>query len=324
MAVYKSLGLNSKQPMLKVDNKENDFKTLVNEVYNGTKEKEVHFATEEDKNSYKIKKAPYTIAGELKDRVRNNANLIYRTLLFLDVDKMPISYEDLKNNLPIILEANFCLYPTISHGRNTDKKQTSARIVIELDRNINKEENAILINNVTYHIVEELKKRGFLNDYHRDESNETWSQAQGLYLKTTDNMKDSPITNCKEHYSTDNSLKVDEWLKKQGYETKKKNRTEYVKATGLDLSFDNFVKNSEPNYLAQLCLALVTRKVPIQKGGRNNWYRRVWYAVLQQSLAADDKRKIVDGIIKLNSEQGENALGNDEIMSIFRESFSKK
>lgn len=114
----------------------------------------------------------YFVAGELKGK-RSNANLLYRSLVGIDYDSLPVSYEQAKSQI----QANFgdysyFIYPTISHSEN----DTRMRLIVDCDRNMNKSE-----------FEATLKEIGELIGLPFDEASLTYSQLMAL-----------PITDDKE------------------------------------------------------------------------------------------------------------------------------
>lgn len=148
---------------------------------------------EMDIEEYKKTKAPYCISGKVKkDKKgtyrRNDSNLIYRDLIFLDYDNITITSEEFKATVKkAIGEYSYIIYPTIKH---TEEKPRF-RLVVKPSEPMNKE---------TYKAVvaEIAEKIGLMYDT----ASLTWSQLQGLpvtvgksddYVKTVHRGKDYPV-----------------------------------------------------------------------------------------------------------------------------------
>lgn len=148
---------------------------------------------EMDIEEYKKTKAPYCISGKVKkDKKgtyrRNDSNLIYRDLIFLDYDNITITSEEFKATVErAIGDYSYIIYPTIKH---TEEKPRF-RLVVKPSKPMNKE---------TYKAVvaEIAGKIGLIYDT----ASLTWSQLQGLpvtvgksddYVKTVHRGKDYPV-----------------------------------------------------------------------------------------------------------------------------------
>ena len=148
---------------------------------------------EMDIEEYKKTKAPYCISGKVKkDKKgtyrRNDSNLIYRDLIFLDYDNITITSEEFKATVErAIGDYSYIIYPTIKH---TEEKPRF-RLVVKPSEPMNKE---------TYKpvVTEIAGKIGLIYDT----ASLTWSQLQGLpvtvgksddYVKTVHRGKDYPV-----------------------------------------------------------------------------------------------------------------------------------
>ena len=148
---------------------------------------------EMDIEEYKKTKAPYCISGKVKkDKKgtyrRNDSNLIYRDLIFLDYDNITITSEEFKATVErAIGDYSYIIYPTIKH---TEEKPRF-RLVVKPSEPMNKE---------TYKsvVAEIAGKIGLIYDT----ASLTWSQLQGLpvtvgksddYVKTVHRGKDYPV-----------------------------------------------------------------------------------------------------------------------------------
>lgn len=148
---------------------------------------------EMDIEEYKKTKAPYCISGKVKkDKKgtyrRNDSNLIYRDLIFLDYDNITLSSEEFKATVErAIGDYSYIIYPTIKH---TEEKPRF-RLVVKPSEPMNKE---------TYKsvVAEIAEKIGLMYDT----ASLTWSQLQGLpvtvgksddYVKTIHEGEDYPV-----------------------------------------------------------------------------------------------------------------------------------
>ena len=144
-------------------------------------------------DDYKKTKAPYCISGKVKkDKKgtykRNDENLIYRDLIFLDYDNITITSEEFKATVEkAIGDYSYIIYPTIKH---TEEKPRF-RLVVKPSEPMNKE---------TYKsvVAEIAGKIGLIYDT----ASLTWSQLQGLpvtvgksddYVKTIHEGEDYPV-----------------------------------------------------------------------------------------------------------------------------------
>lgn len=146
-----------------------------------------------DIEKFKKNHAPYCISGKVKKDKddayrRNDTNLIYRDLIFLDYDNITITSEEFKATVArAIGDYSYIIYPTIKH---TEKKPRF-RLVVKPSEPMNKE---------TYKsvVTEIAEKIGLMYDT----ASLTWSQLQGLpvtvgksddYVKTVHRGKDYPV-----------------------------------------------------------------------------------------------------------------------------------
>ena len=120
---------------------------------------------------FKKSHAPYCISGKVKAEKngtikRNNENLLYRDLIFIDYDDIPISPETFKDTVHSVLsDYSYILYPTIKH--TPDKPRY--RLVVKPDKNLTELDYKETVN----HIAD-------LIGLPYDKTSETWSQLQGL------------------------------------------------------------------------------------------------------------------------------------------------
>lgn len=146
-----------------------------------------------DIEKFKKNHAPYCISGKVKKDKddayrRNDTNLIYRDLIFLDYDNITLSSEEFKATVErAIGDYSYIIYPTIKH---TEEKPRF-RLVVKPSEPMNKE---------TYKsvVAEIAEKIGLMYDT----ASLTWSQLQGLpvtvgksddYVKTIHEGEDYPV-----------------------------------------------------------------------------------------------------------------------------------
>ena len=148
---------------------------------------------EMDIEEYKKTKAPYCISGKVKkDKKgtyrRNDSNLIYRDLIFLDYDNITITSEEFKATVErAIGDYSYIIYPTIKH---TEEKPRF-RLVVKPSKPMDKETYKAVVTEIADKIGLEY-----------DTASLTWSQLQGLpvtvgkrheYVKTVHRGKDYPV-----------------------------------------------------------------------------------------------------------------------------------
>ena len=120
---------------------------------------------------FKKSHAPYCISGKVKAEKngtikRNNENLLYRDLVFIDYDDITISPETFKDTVHSVLsDYSYILYPTIKHTA----KKPRYRLVVKPDKNLTELDYKATVN----HIAD-------LIGLPYDQTSETWAQLQGL------------------------------------------------------------------------------------------------------------------------------------------------
>ena len=120
---------------------------------------------------FKKSHAPYCISGKVKAEKngtikRNNENLLYRDLVFIDYDDITISAETFKDTVHSVLsDYSYILYPTIKHTANKPRY----RLVVKPDKNLTELDYKETVN----HIAD-------LIGLPYDKTSETWAQLQGL------------------------------------------------------------------------------------------------------------------------------------------------
>ncbi|MDU2622083.1 MAG: primase alpha helix C-terminal domain-containing protein [Streptococcus lutetiensis] len=190
MSIYYTKGIQNSRLFLYDDNKD---KFTSTEPFEFFKEFPAVETKGMDLEEFKKNHAPYCISGKVKkdkDDVyrRNDTNLIYRDLIFLDYDNITITSEEFKATVEkAIGDYSYIIYPTIKH---TEEKPRF-RLVVKPSEPMNKE---------TYKsvVAEIAEKIGLMYDT----ASLTWSQLQGLpvtvgkrhdYVKTIHEGEDYPV-----------------------------------------------------------------------------------------------------------------------------------
>ena len=126
---------------------------------------------------FKKSNAPYCISGKVKAEKngtikRNNENLLYRDLVFIDYDDIPVSAETFKDTVHSVLsDYSYILYPTITHT----PEKPRYRLVVKPDKNLTKPDYKETVNQIADMI-----------GLPYDQTSETWSQLQGLPVTRQD------------------------------------------------------------------------------------------------------------------------------------------
>lgn len=130
----------------------------------------------------KHQSANYVWAGKFKELTRNDSNLEYRTLLFVDLDNTNRDYSSVLKiiNNSDLNKVSYIVYPTIKNGIT---EHARVRIVIDIDRHITKPEWQPLTEMVSKIIGLEVDSN----------ANNKWSQPHGLPLLTSHNTIDMVV-----------------------------------------------------------------------------------------------------------------------------------
>lgn len=126
---------------------------------------------------FKKSHAPYCISGKVKPEKngsykRSNKNLLYRDLIFIDYDDIPISPETFKDTIHSVLsDYSYILYPTIKHT----PEKPRYRLVVKPDKNLTKPDYEATVNQIADMIGLPF-----------DQTSVTWSQLQGLPVSRQD------------------------------------------------------------------------------------------------------------------------------------------
>lgn len=129
-----------------------------------------------DIEAFKRTQAPYCLSGKVRAEPngsykRNNANLVYRDLIFLDYDEIETGVDLPKIVSERLWEYSYIIYPTIKHTAEKPRY----RLVVKPSNVMNEE---------TYkQVVKEIADKIGLPF---DMASLTWSQLQGLPVTTGD------------------------------------------------------------------------------------------------------------------------------------------
>ncbi len=128
-------------------------------------------------DDFKKSHAPYCISGKVKAEKngsykRSNATLIYRDLIFIDYDDIPVSAETFKDTVHSVLsDYSYILYPSIKHT----PEKPRYRLVVKPDKNLTEPDYKATVNQIADMI-----------GLPYDQTSETWSQLQGLPVTRQD------------------------------------------------------------------------------------------------------------------------------------------
>ena len=120
---------------------------------------------------FKKSHAPYCISGKVKAEKngtikRNNENLLYRDLVFIDYDDIPVSAETFKDTVHSVLsDYSYILYSTIKHT----PEKPRYRLIVKPDSNLTEPDYKETVNQIADMIGLPF-----------DQTSITWSQLQGL------------------------------------------------------------------------------------------------------------------------------------------------
>lgn len=158
-----------------------------------------------DIEEYKQTKAPYCISGKIKaekygSHKRNNDNLIYRDLIFLDYDDIESPSEEFIQAVSSALFGySYILYPTIKHTAEKPRY----RLVVKPSHNMQESTYQSVVKEIAAKIGLPFDRASF-----------TWSQLQGLPVTTGDPVEyqkiverglDYPVSNV-EQVTSDRSV----------------------------------------------------------------------------------------------------------------------
>ena len=172
MSIYYTKGIQNSRLFLYDDNKD---KFVSTEPFEFFKEFPAVETEGMDIEEFKKEHAPYCISGKVKKDKddmyrRNDANLIYRDLIFLDYDNITITSEEFKATVEkAIGDYSYIIYPTIKH---TEEKPRF-RLVVKPSEPMNKETYKAVVTEIA-------DKIGLMYDT----ASLTWSQLQGLPVTT--------------------------------------------------------------------------------------------------------------------------------------------
>lgn len=271
MAIYLSEGLRTSR--LKEIETESDFKWLIN--YQPQ-------IVQIDGDKKKIKeKANYFISGKLSELKRNDDNLVSKTLISLDYDDLRISATKFKRLIRKKLkDISYILYATISHTQENPRY----RLIVDLNRNIDKSENKKVLSNFANYIGEPI-----------DKASMTYSQLSGLPICTVDD-----ISAYEKIVQLKFPLNVDEYLYDTDSEEITDEKESVLAARSTTVIMKSYVKREYDNLKdygnwisALTCLA---KSVQVGEITRNN---AIKYA---EMLGLDNEEWKKSSVHKLNNE----------------------
>lgn len=136
--------------------------------------------------SFKARQANYFLAGNLKVLKRNDNNLLTRSLITIDYENTGLDYSALVQKVSSALKGyRFIIYPTIGDGIKEVQGGTRARVIVDISRNINKNEYVTVKKSITDLIKVPVT----------DGTNNTWSQLSGLPVATKANQVNETVVN---------------------------------------------------------------------------------------------------------------------------------
>lgn len=248
---------------------------------------------------YKATNIYYAFAGELKNSIRKNANVLNRTAVALDLDFITEGLDDftLYDSLKLNLNFKWWLYPTISNGF----KGLRYRLIIPLATPIYSEEDyKTLVAVVNY----ALQEKGILTRV--DPSNKTWAQLFGL-----------PVAN--QHYPASLDLvrsKPGELFPSDG-ETlatfKDFLKTEGIKASSSYSPSVGRISSKKKTYTAKLLTDFIQG---ITEGNRNN--KMLELASYLIGIGLDNSNNIYNFLQVMNANYITPPLDNKELTSILK------
>lgn len=212
-----------------------------------------------DLNNFKRTSAEYCICGYIQETengeyIRNNENLIRRTLIFIDLDDLS-SHGEINRIASLLGEYQYMVYPTISCTEDNPRY----RLVIEPSRPLNdKNEYDYMIDAIS-------------NDLSitYDNTSKTWSQCQGLPIVTEFNKDFKPIINHGEPYPVPDKIDVKKEVKPFTYTVSYGNREgvafEHERAIQLVRQYVNKNKDELKDYNNALSGIMVIGKSFLNK-----------------------------------------------------------
>lgn len=240
---------------------------------------------------YKRHTVHYFVAGKFKELVRNNKNLIHKTIITLDFDGVSITRDDFITHLKqTIGENTFYTFPSIRNGIDGLRY----RVVIEPSREFNTKENSTVMAYISRIIG--------LDGY--DESANTFSQLQSL--KVTFGTKEAYEEEC--YFNQGELFNVDEAIQlQQAYE---KENPETIKRTQKPFIEVNYTRKK--TFTASFLEELIQE---IGSGERNVYLTRITGKLLSLGMTPG---AAYEWIHLINDNFITPALREDEVNTIFR------
>lgn len=151
-----------------------------------------------NKKEIKEKNARYFLSGDLKDNIRANENLSFKSLIVLDYDEITIPLAEFEQLVHEKLGSyNYIIYPTISHDENNSRM----RLIIEPSRNYVENENKLVVQSLINQI----------GIFPCDSASKTYSQHMGLPIVVNGSLeayKSNMVINRGKSYPIDSLLQV--------------------------------------------------------------------------------------------------------------------
>jgi len=267
------------------------------ELITNFKKREITIDDYNERDSFKANHAYYFIAGNLKNNVRSNSNLIEKNLLTFDYENLNMEFEEFRQMIHNKLkDYNYFLYPSIHsyHKGVKDKKDDSIiakidkrfryRLVIDTNRMYTIEENISLIKNIGKYI-----------GIPYDDKSETYSQCMGLPILT-------PYTNESMLYINEGKpFPIDAYIDKKTLTKPSKPNAQI-----------NFVASRPVKYTAKMLMEFMDG---VAEGNRDNWLTRQCGVMFSLGM---DPRYIYQWLHLLNLEFVEPPLADKDINRIFQ------
>lgn len=147
-------------------------------------------------DDFKRNSAPYCLSGEVKqdengNYKRNNANLLYRDLIFLDYDELEASTDFHRAVSNALNGYSYIIYPTIKHTAEKPRYRLVVRPSDKMDEQTYKQTAQKIADTIGLPF---------------DSSSLTWSQLQGLPVTTGDPNNYERIVNRGRSYPVANTV----------------------------------------------------------------------------------------------------------------------
>lgn len=198
-------------------------------------------------DDFKRNSAPYCIVGMVKqdengNYKRNNASLVYRSLIFLDYDELEASIDFPSVVDKALHEYSYIVYPTIKHT----KEKPRYRLVV-------KPSDAMTEQTYRQTVQEIANKIGLPFD----STSLTWSQLQGLPVTTGDPVDYKKIVNRGCDYPVANTVTTNQ---KPHYHTPRQSGNKTITMRVLDTLLHGFGNEGGRNVAVTKFVGLLLSK----------------------------------------------------------------